>query len=380
MPRTLKPDHALFLTTLALVVLGVAMVFSASTVIAKERFGDANLFWVRQLMAGALGVAVLFLVMKLDYHVYQRPAFVFTMLSIVIGLCMVVFFLPGTRNTYRWIQLPGISFQPSELAKLALVAFLAYFLEKRKGRINEIHTLLPAGVIVATLAGLIVLQKDLGTALALVTTAAILLYVAGLRTKWIGIAALAAVPVGYIAFYFLVFLVPYRWDRIVAFWNPEAYPDSIGFQILQSLIAVGTGGVQGLGYMEGKQKLFYLPDAHTDFIFAVIGEELGLLGTLFVLVMFGIFLWRGLRVSSRAPDLFGFYLALGITVTIGVQAFLNMSVVLGIVPNKGIPLPFISYGGSSFLVMLTAVGILLNVSQQGEGAGSIWGNGRDRSV
>jgi cell division protein FtsW len=167
MPRTLKPDHALFITTLALVVLGVAMVFSASTVIAKERFGDANLFWLRQLMAGALGMAVLFLVMKLDYHVYQRPAFVFTMLSLVIGLCVVVFFLPGTRNTYRWIQLPGISFQPSELAKLALVAFLAYFLEKRKGRINEIDTLVPAGVIIATLSGLIVLQKDLGTALAL---------------------------------------------------------------------------------------------------------------------------------------------------------------------------------------------------------------------
>lgn len=369
MPRTLKPDHALFLITLTLVLLGVAMVFSASTVIAKERYGDANYFWIRQLIAGALGMAILFVIMKLDYHVYQRPAFVFGMLSVVIGLCMVVFFLPPIRGTYRWIQFPGMSFQPSELAKLALVAFLAYFLEKRRGRINEVQTLVPVGVIVAAVAGLIILQRDLGTALALMVTAAILLYTAGLRMKWIGVAALAAAPVGYVAFYFLVFLVPYRWNRIVTFWNPDADPSGAGFQMRQSLIAVGTGGFDGRGFMEGVQKLFYLPDAHTDFIFAVIGEEFGLLGTLFVLSMFGVFLWRGLRASSRAPDLFGFYLALGITVTVCVQAFLNMSVVLGIVPNKGIPLPFLSYGGSSFVVMLTAVGILLNVSQQGDSGG-----------
>ena len=366
MPKTLKPDHTLFLITLVLVILGVAMVFSASTVIAKERYGDPNYFWIRQLVAGALGMAILFVIMKLDYHVYQRPAFIFTMLSAVIGLCTVVFFLPPTRSTYRWIQLPGMSFQPSELAKLGLVTFLAYFLEKRKGRINEVQTLVPIGVIVAAMAGLILLQNDLGTALALMTTAAILLYVAGLNMKWIGISALAAVPIGYVAFYFLVFLVDFRWKRILAYWDPEADPQGFGFQILQSLTAVGTGGISGRGFMEGVQKLFYLPDAHTDFMFAVIGEEFGLLGTLFVLSMFGVFLWRGLRASSRAPDLFGFYLALGLTVTVCVQAFLNMSVVLGIVPNKGIPLPFLSYGGSSFVVMLTAVGILLNVSQQGE--------------
>jgi cell division protein FtsW len=366
MPKTLKPDHALFLTTLALVALGVAMVFSASTVLAQERYHDANYLWLRQLMAGALGMAILFVIMKLDYHVYQKPAVVFSALAAVVSLCLVVFFLPATRGTHRWIQLPGISFQPSEMAKLALVVFLAHFLEKRKGKINEVQTLVPIGVIVAALAGLIVLQKDLGTALALLVTTAVLLYVAGLNMKWIGISALAALPIGYIAFYFLVFLEPFRWKRILAFWNPEADPLGYGFQILQSLTAVGTGGVSGLGYMEGKQKLFYLPDAHTDFIFAVVGEELGLLGTLLVLTLFTLFLWRGLRVSSRAPDLFGFYLALGITMTVCVQAFLNMSVVLGLVPNKGIPLPFLSYGGSSFVVMLAAVGILLNVSQQGD--------------
>jgi len=366
MPKTLKPDHGLFLATLALVALGVAMVFSASTSIAQDKFGDANYFWVRQLMAGALGMAILFVIMKLDYHVYQRPAFVFTILAAAVGLCVSTLFFPPVRGTYRWIQLPGLSFQPSEMAKLALIAFLAYFLEKRKGRINEVQTLVPIGVVVALLAGLILFQGDLGTALALMTTTAVLLYVAGLNMKWIGISVLAALPIAYIAFYFLVFLVPYRWNRILVFLDPEIDPQGVGFQIIQSLTSVGTGGIRGLGYMEGKQKLFYLPDAHTDFIFAVIGEELGLIGTLLVLVLFGVFAWRGLRASGRAPDLFGFYVALGITVTVCIQAFINMSVVLGIVPNKGIPLPFLSYGGSSFVVMLTAVGILLNVSQQGE--------------
>jgi cell division protein FtsW len=369
MPRTLKPDHTLFLVTLALVVFGVAMVFSASTMIATEKFKDANYFWLRQAMAGALGMAILFVIMKLDYHHYQKPVVVFTALAAVIALCVFVFFLPATRNTHRWIQLPGFSFQPSEMAKLALVIFLACFLERRKSRINDAFTLVPVGVIVALLAGLIVLQKDLGTALALALTAAVLLYVAGLNMKWIGISALAALPIGYIAFYFLVFLVPYRWKRILAFLDPSADPLGYGFQIIQSLTAVGTGGVYGLGYMEGKQKLFYLPDAHTDFIFAVVGEELGLIGTCVVLVLFGFFLWRGLRAASRAPDLFGFYLALGITMTVCVQAFINISVVLGMIPNKGIPLPFLSYGGSSFVVMLAAVGILLNISQQGERSG-----------
>ena len=370
MPKPHKTDHALFLTTLALVVLGVIMVFSSSAVIAKARFGDATFFSFRQIMAGSLGLAAMFVLMKVDYHHYRKPAFVFSTLAVVVGLCLIVFFLPPTRNTHRWIQLPGISFQPSELAKLALIVFLAYFLEKRKGRINEWGTLGPVGVIVGLLAGLIVLQKDLGTALALLITATVLLYTSGLNMKWIGVATLAAVPLGAIAFYFLVFLEPWRWKRILAFINPEADPLGYGFQILQSLTSVGTGGIYGLGYGEGRQKLFYLPDAHTDFIFAVIGEELGLIGTLTVLLLFGLLLWRGLRASVNAPDLFGVYLALGITMTICVQAFLNMSVVLGLVPNKGIPLPFLSYGGSSFVVMLVSVGILLNVSLQSRRLGS----------
>lgn len=369
MPKTVKPDHALFLTTLALVVLGVIMVFSSSAVIAKARYGDAMFFSFRQLLAGSLGLAAMFVIMKVDYHVYRKPAFVFSALAVAVGLCFVVFFLPEVRHTHRWIQLPGFSFQPSEMAKVVLIVFLAYFLEKRKGQINEWTTLIPIGVIVGILAGLVVLQKDLGTALALMITAVVLLYVSGLNMKWIGIATLFAVPIGAIAFYFLVFLEPFRWKRILTFLNPDADPLGSGFQIRQSLTAVGTGGLHGLGYGEGVQKLFYLPDAHTDFIFAVIGEELGLIGTVTVLLLFGLFLWRGLRASVSAPDLFGFYLALGITMTVCVQAFINMSVVLGMVPNKGIPLPFLSYGGSSFVVMLVSVGILLNVSLQSRRVG-----------
>jgi cell division protein FtsW len=361
MARKLKPDRVLFLVTLLLVGFGVAMVFSSSVVVAKEKFGDPNYFSFKQMIFAALGLAVMFVMMKLDYHTYRQPAVVFSALAIVVALMVLVFFLPSSANTHRWIQLAGFSMQPSELAKLALIFFLAAFLEKRKGKINDLRfTLIPIGVVVALLAGLIELQKDLGTAISLLVISAVLLFIAGLDPRWIAISIIFAAPTVYL----LISRVGYRRDRILAFLNPWDDPLGRGFQIIQSLLAVASGGVIGLGFMEGKQKLFYLPEAHTDFIFAVVGEELGLLGTLAVLVLFTVFLWRGLRTSMRAPDLFGFYLALGITMMVCVQAFINMSVVLGLLPTKGIPLPFLSYGGSSFVVMLAAVGILLNVSQQ----------------
>ena len=225
---------------------------------------------------------------------------------------------------------------------------------------EKAFTLVPVAVIVALLAGLIVLQPDLGTAVSLVAISVALLFVAGLDLRWIAASIILGLPL----FYLLVFRVKYRRDRILAFMNPWEEPLGRGFQIIQSLLSVASGGIAGLGFMEGKQKLFYLPEAHTDFIFAVVGEELGLIGTCALLGLFLVFFWRGVRASTRAPDLFGFYLALGITLMACVQAFVNMSVVLGLLPTKGIPLPFLSYGGSSFVVMLAAVGILLNVSQQ----------------
>lgn len=344
-----------------LVGLGVAMVFSSSAIVAKEKFGDPNYFSFKQVIFATLGLAVMFVVMKVDYHRYRHPAVVFSALGVVVALLLVVFFLAAAANTHRWIQLAGFSVQPSELAKLALIFFLASFLERRKGKINDlIYTIVPIVIIVGLLAGLIVLQPDLGTAVSLLVISIVLLFVAGLDLRWIAGSIIFAVP----AFYLLIFRVKYRRERILAFLDPWEEPLGRGFQIIQSLLSVASGGITGLGFMEGKQKLFYLPEAHTDFIFAVVGEEMGMIGTGAILILFSIFLWRGLRTSMRAPDLFGFYLALGVTMMVCVQAFINMSVVLGLLPTKGIPLPFLSYGGSSFVVMLAAVGILLNVSQQ----------------
>jgi cell division protein FtsW len=361
MARKVKPDRTLFIVTLILVGFGIAMVFSSSAIVAKEKFGDPNYFSFKQLIFGMLGLAVMFVIMKVDYHLYRQPVVVFSALAAVVALLVMVFFLAANANTHRWIVISGVSVQPSELAKVALIIFLAYFLEKRKGKVNDVaFTLTPIAVILTLLAGLIVLGGDLGTAVTLIVVAGVLLFVAGLDLRWIAVSAMFALP----TFYMLVFRVQYRRDRILAFLNPWEDPLGRGFQIIQSLISIGAGGIPGLGYMEGKQKLFYLPEAHTDFIYAVVGEELGMIGTGAVLALFTVFLWRGVRTSIRASDLFGFYLSLGITMMICIQAFINISVVLGLLPTKGIGLPFLSYGGSSFVVMFASVGILLNVSQQ----------------
>ncbi len=362
MALKLKSDWSLFVVTLLLVLTGVVMVFSSSAVLSKEWYGDPNHFALRHVVAVFLGLVSMFVLMKVNYHRYRDPAVVFSLLSVVTVLLVVVFLMPSAANTHRWIRFGGLSFQPAELGKLALIVFMSYFLEKRKGRVNELgFTLIPVGAVNLLFAGLIVLQPDLGTALSMLIVVGILLFVSGLSFRCFALAGALSVPVLYV----LIVLVPWRWERIISFWDPYADPFGAGFQLIQSWVAMGTGGVAGVGFMEGQQKLFYLPEPHTDFIYAVVGEEWGLIGTVLVLVLFGLFLWRGLRGAVRAPDAFGFYLALGITMMIGVQAFVNMSVVLGMLPTKGIPLPFISYGGSSFLIMLAAVGILMNVSQQG---------------
>ncbi len=350
------------MTTLTLVVVGVAMVFSSSAVLAKEWYGDPNHFSFRHVIVVLLGLVGMFTLIRVDYHRYRHPATVFSLLSVVTVLLVFAYLLPATANTHRWIRLAGLSFQPAELAKLSMIIFLAYFLEMRKDRVNELRfSLIPMIAVSSLVCGLIVLQPDLGTAVSILAVAGIMLFVAGLNIGWMVAAALMAAPMLYV----LVFQVPWRRARLLAFRDPWSDPLDSGFQIIQSLISVGSGGIGGIGYMEGQQKLFYLPEPHTDFIFAVVGEELGLIGTLLVLGLFGVFMWRGLRSASKAPDLFGSYLALGITMMVALQAFINMSVVLGLLPTKGIPLPFLSYGGSSFLIMLASVGILMNVSQHG---------------
>jgi len=362
MPKKLGPDWVLFLVTLVLAIFGIVMVFSSSAVMAKEVHGNPNYFSFKQLLAATLGLALMFLIMKVDYRKYRKPILVFSILSVAIGTLVLVYFLAPSANAHRWIQFPGISFQPSELAKIALVFFLAYFLEKQKGQVNNIQfTLAPIAVVAGLLAVLIVMEPDLGTVVAMMLTAAVLLFVAGLDVRWFAVSAVLSTPILYI----LIFSEKYKYrlGRITTFLHPSADPLGAGYHINQSLISVGSGGIFGLGYMEGKQKLFFLPEAHTDFIYAVIGEELGLIGTIAILVLFSIFLWRGVRTAVKAPDAFGFYLGLGITMMVAIQAFINMSVVLALMPTKGIPLPFLSYGGSSFVIMLASVGILLNISQ-----------------
>jgi cell division protein FtsW len=343
--------------------VGLVMVFSASAVMARERFGSPYAFLSKQLIWASAGIIAMVAAMRVDYRRYKNPAIVFSLLGITTLLLISVFFLDRSHNTHRWFKLGGFSFQPSELAKPVLILFLAYFLEGRTKTMDDWrNTLLPAVAPVLVLLGLIVLQPDLGTGIACASIAACILYVAGMRLRYFAYAFGASL----LPLYFLIFHVAFRRDRILAFMNPYAERQKAGFHLIQSLIAVGTGGITGTGLMEGKQKLFYLPEPHTDFIFAVTAEELGLLGAMFVVTLFAIFLWRGMRASWRTEDVFGRYLAVGITSMVVLQAFINMSVVLGLMPTKGIPLPLVSYGGSSIFVTLACVGVLLNITKQAE--------------
>jgi len=361
MAKRVSVDSWLFTVTLILVFLGLVMVFSASAVLAKERYGSGYYFLLRQIGWAVGGIAAMVVATKVDYRRYKHPGVVFSMLGLTTLMLISVFLLDRAHNTHRWIHFSGFSFQPSEVAKVAIILFLAFFLENRINSMNDWrNTLLPAVLPTLMFLGLIVLQPDLGTAIACAATTACIMFVAGLELRYLGYAcAFSVLPL-----YFLVVRVAWRWGRITAFVNPYSDPQGKGFHIIQSLIAVSTGGITGLGFMEGKQKLFYLPEPHTDFIFAVTAEELGLLGSLVVLLLFGIFLWRGVRTALRTQDMFGRLLAVGITSMVVVQAFINMSVVLGIMPTKGIPLPFVSYGGSSLFVTLACVGVLLNITKQ----------------
>jgi cell division protein FtsW len=250
--------------------------------------------------------------------------------------------------------------QPSELAKLSAIFFIAALLERRMHRIDDIpYALVPIGVVIGGLVGLILLEPDLGTAMTLLLIAVAMVFTAGLSYRYIVGAMLCGLPV----VYFILMSASYRRRRLLAFWDPWSDPLGDGFQVIQSLIAVGSGGLAGRGFMSGVQKLFYLPEPHTDFIYAVIGEEFGLVGTTVVMACFMVIAWRGLKISMEAPDRFGAFLAVGLTTMIAVPAFFNISVVLGLVPTKGIPLPFVSAGGSSLLISLLGMGILLNVSQ-----------------
>jgi len=367
MPRTLQIDRRLFVVTVGLCLVGAVMVFSSSAVVAREQYHNGYWFLIRQLVWLVFGLAGMYALMNMDYKKLRQPKVIFTGLGLAFLMLLGVFFLDRTHQTHRWIRMGPLGIQPSELAKLVVILYLAWFLEMRRRRreyeINDVmNTLAPALGPVLLLAGLVIAEPDLGTALMILLVALVLFYVSGLSMRYLGYVAVGALPF----FYFFVMRVPYRWQRILSFLSPNSDPQGHGFQLLQSLIAVGSGGLTGVGLMESRQKLFYLPEAHTDFIFAVISEELGYLGAIAVIALFAYYGWRGIRIALKAPDEFGRLLALGITTLVVGQAMINLSVVLGLLPTKGISLPFISYGGSNLLVMLLATGVLLNISQHAD--------------
>src|SRR5215471_12084607 len=364
MPRKMSPDYWLFLVVLALLGLGVVMVYSASAILATDRFRDAHFFLKKQLFWAALGLGVMWGVMAIDYRRW-RPL-VTPLLALAFVLLVLVLVPPfgqAINGTRRWLRWGPISVQPTELAKLVLVLYLADFLARRQAVIGSLwRGVIPPLVVTGGVAGLVLLQPDLGSALAIVGVVLCMIFVAGARLRHLGLIGGLAVPVVALA----VWVAPYRLRRVLTFMDPWADPRGAGFQIIQSYLALGGGGLLGRGLGESKQKLFYLPEPHTDFIFAILGEELGFVGAVVTVILFGLLLWRGIRVGLRVSDSFGALLAFGVTALLVNQAVVNLGVVVGLFPTKGLPLPFVSSGGSSLLVAMAAVGILLNVSQRAE--------------
>ena len=360
-------DKWLFFTTLVLVVVGLVMVFSASAVVAQERYNSPYAFVGRQALWALAGVLAMLTLMHVDSSVYKSTRFIYPALGVTMLLLVAVFVFPGSHAVHRWIRFGGFfTFQPSEIAKPVVVLFLAWFLHTRLDKMSDWrHTLLKAAIMPVVFILLIVKQPDLGTALVVAGVTAMMLLLAGMEWKYLLAAFCAALP-GLAA---LLFMVAWRRQRMLVFMNsPCEAKDAggAGYHICQSLIAVGTGGLSGRGYMEGMQKLFYLPEASTDFIFANIAEEVGFIGSILIVLLFVVFGWRGLRAAFRSQDPFARMVAFGITTTILLQAFFNISVVLSLVPTKGIPLPLISSGGTSVFVTLASIGILLNITRKTE--------------
>ncbi len=361
MPRKLTPDLWLFGVVVALCSVGVVMVYSASAIIAADRFHDPFFFLKKQFFWAVLGIACLWGAMRVDYRRLERLVVPLLVISLVLLLLVLVPpFGQQINGTRRWLRGGPLSFQPVELAKFSLVLYLAAFLSRRQALMPSFSQgLLPPLLVAGLMAGLTILQPDLGNSLALIILTLALAYLAGARVAHMLAIAGAALP----AVGLLIALRPYRWRRMLAFVNPWDDPQGSGFQIIQSFLALGSGGWFGLGLGESKQKLFYLPEPHTDFIFAIIGEELGLLGATVVVGLFAVLIWRGLRIGLRAPDAFGGYLALGLSVMLATQTLVNLGVVTGALPTKGLPLPFVSFGGSALLMTMFSTGVLLNISQ-----------------
>jgi len=353
-------DKTLFITTLILIAIGLIMVFSSSAILSIEKHENTFYYFLSQSIVAAAGLLLIFLMLPIRKPFYKKFYFVYGLLFLSLALLVLCLLMPALAKTNRWIQFLGLRFQPSELAKLSLIFFFAYYFDRKKDRMNEFQTLVFPLIILFLFIILIIKEPDYGTALLIFLICLTMLFIGGVKLKYflyLGIPAL-----GLFAFY--LFQASYRLDRILAFLSPAKDPQGTGFQIIQSKLAVGSGGLFGVSIGGSTQKMFFLPCSHTDYIYAIIGEELGLLGTLAILFLFLVFLWRGMMISRRAPDLFSQILAAGITLAIFSQAMLNISIVLGLGPPTGIPLPLISYGRSSLLCTLFGIGILLNISQR----------------
>ncbi len=363
-PKVIGPaDPVLTAVVVGLVAFGVVMVFSASAVFASQRYDAPFHFLIRQGSFAFVGLAVMLSVARIDYHRYRRFTYLVLGAAVVLLIAVVLGMGRTAGGASRWIQVGPVNIQPAEAAKLALILWLAYSLSKKHGRIRSFQVgFLPHVLMAGLLALLCLKQPDFGSAVMIVLLTFVLLFTAGARLGYLLGATLMALP----AVYFLVALNPYRMRRIQAFLAPFEHRYGVGYQVAESLMSFGAGGAAGVGIGDSRQKLFYLPEAHTDFISAIVGEELGFVGVLFLTLAFVVVVWRGLRISTRAADQYGTYLAVGITMFIGLQAFTNLAVAMGLVPTKGLTLPFVSYGGSSLLVNCAAVGIVLNVSRQRE--------------
>lgn len=351
----------LFFTVVVLLSIGIVMIYSTSAIFAQEKYGDSYYYLKRQAIWIALGLAAFACAVNTDYHSLREHSLTLFLLS--IALCAMVF-VPGIGRTAggatRWLWLGGMSIQPSEIAKFALILYLADVLARKQRQIERFWRSIALPLVLSgVLLGLVILQPDLGTTILLALLVVIILFVAGVRLRLLLPLALAALP----ALYVLIFSSAYRRKRIVAFLNPWADPEGTGFQIIQSFIALGSGGITGLGLAQSRQKFYYLPAAHTDFIFSIIGEETGLFGAGLIVLLFATILVLGMRICWKAPDLYGHLLGLGIVSVISLQALINIAVVTGTLPTKGLPLPFISFGGSSMVLNLFAIGVLMNIGK-----------------
>lgn len=355
------PDFILLIVTFTLLALGLIMVYSASAVWADYKFDDSFFFAKRQMLFAGVGIVAMFFIMNVDYWTWRNFAKVILIVCFVLLVLVLIPGIGNVRNGSRsWIGVGAFSIQPSEFMKLAMIAFLAKYLSENQKNITSLKKgLIPSLSLVFLAFGMIMLQPDLGTGTVMVGTCIVMIFVAGARiSHFVGLGV-----IGLLGFVALIISAPYRIQRITSFLDPWSDPQNSGFQIIQSLYAIGPGGLFGLGLGQSRQKFFYLPEPQTDFIFAILAEELGFIGGSFVLLLFALLLWRGIRIALGAPDLFGSFLAVGIIAMIAIQVMINIGVVTGLMPVTGITLPFLSYGGSSLTLMLLAIGVLLNISR-----------------